>query len=530
MSKHPRTFGRALAVLGVSTALALVSFATAQDYTGTYSNGGDLTLVLDQNTGGQVFGHLVMMAGNYRVQGTIQSDGTAQGSFASEGNSFYQFVIGLDADGSSMTLVALAVTVTGQPIGTPSQRVQLTRVSRFGRAPASPLPTAPNQVPGRPDAVVLPPAGSFVPGVRVVYYIGAASTMESRGQAVEDPTCEQTKGPDCYYQPETNKWYRVKNVVPLGTLGIMQLDLLHLDANFCVARTTNYGLDPITGLVTYLGSNGFLGRLGACGEYWIPPDRLVQAARQSPGSVEVFLGPYDLGGRTFEAVRLGATSVSGSHQTYQASSGILIVGSDRTTGTALTIGPDLFLRTSVISTHLAYTQFLSMREIGGYTGEPLPQHVQAANRLTYSCSTVTSMPGMPDVQAPCLQQALIGERTSHWALVRTVHQDPNSATGRTFPQEGLTVITAGSPGGIFASPSVLAGLQAGQSVDFDPHTGVTTFVSYRDESVVTVVEQGQLHRQELTYDLASGWLVGSVLVRHLSPLTVTVSSRLEAIE
>ncbi len=354
------------------------------------------------------------------------------------------------------------------------------------------------QVLGEPDDVELPEPGSFAPGVRLVYFQGTGSPTDT---------------------------------APFVTLEIVHLDLLHLDPEHCAMRTTTYGVDMATGLVSLREAGGFVAGLGTCGAFWIPTERLLETAQEYDGREEVVLGTYELGGQTFDVVRIGSATGSGDHQTYQASTGILVASSYTSATPAVqTIGPDLALQDVTSITRITHTHLLGMRQIGWYTGEPLPDDVRAANRLFYTCTVRTTTPGAADVEIECEEEALIGERTQSWALARVLHYDLVGIRGRSLPREASTVITAGGPGGLYASPTVLAGLVDEQIIDFDPYTGTRTFVSHVDYDFVTVTEQGEFHRRDMAYDLGSGWLIASTVGLRDGERTATVRALLESVE
>ena len=292
----------------------------------------------------------------------------------------------------------------------------------------------------------------------------------------------------------------------------------------------NYGLDPLSGLSSYLGANALIVEDGTCGDWWKPPARLAEIAAANAGSPAVHAGPYELAGMRFDAVRIGATSIDGGHETYDAASGILVVASRISEGQPiLTLGPDNVLWNAPGATSRTYTQFLALRPAVA-TGEPLPPHVQAATRLTYACTTSTAMTGVPTVTSPCRQTLTVTRRSAHWALLEGVQHDGTEGPGSVLAPRNDDVVTAGGPGGVYASPTVLRALSVGRTLDADPFMNVTTHVDHRDDRFVGVLEQGPLHRKRLTYDLETGWLVHVFLERRLGPATVTVVSELVAIE
>jgi len=146
-------------------ALCLVSSAFGQNFRGTYvltSGGVTLTLVLDQNSAGQVTGTLSSTKGTrFRLEGTIE-EGVATGTCSGESaQSFFES----EFEGSKLILTLTEVSGSGEGS---SRSLEFVR-SAGGAQPVSPTPSAapagsaPKTSPSTPQAAKPTPASPAQP-------------------------------------------------------------------------------------------------------------------------------------------------------------------------------------------------------------------------------------------------------------------------------------------------------------------------------------------------------------------------------
>lgn len=350
-------------------------------------------------------------------------------------------------------------------------------------------------------------------GMRATYYGSSASIPGSRTQAVLKPNCDP-RVEECWVHDSTGQTIGTVDIPGPAGQGYTNVDILYKDQSVCVVRVTSYGFESLTGRLTTASAEGGVSTDGTCSDYWTDPAKLAQLEPQLTETFRVLKGPYTLGDLTVDTVTIASSGAGGRFSnSFDSVTGLLFVGSGSAQGDAVpTIDPDNVITPAAGSTMLVYTQFLNARLLPGLGAiETLPTHVLAANRLVYACSVVTAMHGAGQVESPCQVVVRIGEKNEIWAHVYTSTQSPGPFGGSSGLLETPDVITASGHGGVFASPTLLARLQAGATLDVDPVTGVLTTVASADSRLVAIVEETNSERKTFVYDLSSGWLVRYVV-------------------
>lgn len=371
-------------------------------------------------------------------------------------------------------------------------------------------------------------AGAVRAGLRLTFYASAASVLGAYGDAVWKPDCDPKSGA-CWTDPATGLAYGQAEGRSSGQ-GFTQVDILYLDAEWCVMRLTIYTLDPMTGAVLTAAVGGAATN-GGCYDYWLDPSALASLPPVAGDGSRVGKGPYTLAGRTFQAVSLTASGSSGaSHSAYDAASGLLMVNSTRAQGKSVVVVTGGGPAAAPANVQLTYSELLNVRDVPGLaiTGA-LPAQAADLSYMRYSCTQVTQVLGAGSVQVPCQLDVTVKRRTPYWLEADTLTQVANGTASPSM-SEGTQVISSGGPGGLFASPAYLAGLRYGQSLGSDPVTGVQTSVVQADGASVTVVEQSNAEARTYVYDVASGWLVRFSWVQQQALGTVSSYFELAALQ
>lgn len=369
-------------------------------------------------------------------------------------------------------------------------------------------------------------------GMRATFYSSSATLRGTNQQAVLKPNCDPAVE-DCWVDPDTGNVIGQEDVPTAAGQGYTNVDILYLDAQTCVLRFTSYLLEYSTGMITTAADGGQVSAGDSCSDYWMSPEQLGQMQTQESAGVRVLRGPYTLGELTFEGITL-ITSVSSGvvSSTFDAVTGLFVIGSGRTRGAAVpTISPDNTITPGSGSSHLSYTRLIGARFMPGLGAvEQLPAHVLQASRLVYQCSRTLSAAGLGAMETPCTFETYIGERTSTWALTRSVLQVPDQVTGMHMTSESRNVIVAAGHGGFYATPTLLNGLQQGVTLDVDPVTGIRTSVAHVDDAVVAITEESNAERKTFVYDRRTGWLVRHGTEQFQAMGTVTTWFGLVAVE
>jgi hypothetical protein len=282
----------------------------------------------------------------------------------------------------------------------------------------------------------------------------------------------------------------------------VQVDVLYLDEDVCVLRVSNRVRDLVSGNVIAAGSSGAVSRDG-CGDYWMPPERLVPLVGARSAGLRVLRGPYTLGGRTFDAVYVASSGAAARfHAAYDAETGLLVVQSSRAQGSAVPTVP---------------------------APTPLPDHVARVSGLTYACGHTLAYPGTLPIQMPCQQDIEVVERAPQWLRVRVVRQTASMMGPIPDVVETEDVITAGGYGGVYAAPAWLQVLRPGTILEDDTITGVRAWVDAVDGSSVAVVATSATQRIDYRYDARSGWLTRLVFQQRTGPSMSTLQLDLQQV-
>lgn len=380
-------------------------------------------------------------------------------------------------------------------------------------------------------AAQLPGVTGMQSGTRLTFYSSSASVRGTTQQAILNPNCNPAVE-QCWTDPNTGQRIGLQDVPTSSGQGYNVVDVLYLDAQTCVLRSTLYLLDPTDGRVTTAGGAAEVSTGGACSDYWLDPNRLGQMQEQSTPTMRVLRGPYTLDNVTVQALTIASSTGAGySNSTYDSVTGLLVVSSSRVAGAGVpTITPGNVLTTGAGNSLLTYTQILAARQVPGLGAvEALPQYVLNANRLVYACSTLTVVAGVGGMELPCQLETYIGERTALWAKTTSRLSTPN-AIGGVDVTESTNVIAGTGHGSFYASPTVLASLRAGTTLDVDPVTGIRTTVAYADDAVVQIVEESNAERKTFVYDRRSGWLLQYVIEQNIVTGSTTVRYDLSRVE
>jgi hypothetical protein len=357
-----------------------------------------------------------------------------------------------------------------------------------------------------------PAPGWLRQGLHLTYYAAAASVLGGRHRYVPDPD-----NPNCRFRDEQGTCYRREDLGGGGATGAgsgagyMQVSIVALDRTVAAMEVRKYSLLAPSGVpfASYFG--GAVGLPGAGGDLWLNPEVLRGAVGRSFPGLRILRMPYTLNGTHYDTVRIHA---EGSAWVYNAQSGILILSNNSTKGPPIQ-GPMLPTDSREGMTLLTETVFMDARTPNiPWALEPAPEWVGRHGFFEYTGEGALFVPGSPLLRARAgttLQRQYLG---TNWArYLQTQVQGPQTG-------QNIRVLGSGQFGGLWIAPRVLSQLRSAQTLDVDPVTRVTVFVSQiartaDGKDVVAISEVNDAHRIDYSYDRASGILVGVAQANNL---------------
>jgi hypothetical protein len=338
-------------------------------------------------------------------------------------------------------------------------------------------------------------------GTRISFYEAAASVAESSFAWVEDPN-----GP--WEDPATGKHYRRTDETGEGMTtasgdGVSQFDILAVDATGVVLTDALYGIDHTTGNLTMAGVLGGTVTGPVLDGVWINPSTLASLEASPPAGILVLVGPYPLGGKTYQAISFATTDPKAYQAyTYDTATGLLLAATTSTAGATSPLAAPgenpPHGNTQLTSTFLAGARQRTVPGLGGSN----PSWVSGTRQLSYSGTynfTNPVDPSSANLTYPMSLSVALTPGPSPWV--------PYTATGLVqMPgaQQTRASSVTGPAGLYWYDPSALAHLTAGQTLDTDPLTGEKFTVAAADGSSVTLLDSLPGIASAAQYDRASG--------------------------
>lgn len=476
----PQRVTRSALVLAVCLALANVFAQGVDPLVGTFSDGWlQLTVT---GGGGQYSGTIVVGGQTYPfvAQGSVaRIDGLYE-----MGGQRYPFSAALQGD--------VMLLVNG------NQTFQLAR--QAGQAPAQQAPA--QQAPAQ-QAAAPAPGGFLPPGTRLSYRQAVASNPGTNA------------GPDAR---------------AVGGHGIIQIDIHYSDAQLCVAKLTMYTAGVMVDSLTQTASETILGEGGLCSTYWAPPAVLAQYQAPPGGIQTVQRGPFELGGRSYDALYI-ASEFENNRVTrvYDLASGVLLSEVEGSGQRGYAAGGNPERASSGVQ------ELVNIRQVSlpWSLAEALPASVQNVRSFTYRGEYITSTPGVymwdSSFRMPYETTSTVQQRGVNYLVLQnsTVMSLPGT-TAQQPPSQSQTLLTAAS--GHFLPLAVIPTLSVGQVLDVDPVTGIRTYVERADAGGIVIVNEGKGQRGMTLFDASSGLALQSQIDQQTDGQNVTVTQQLVGVQ
>lgn len=349
-----------------------------------------------------------------------------------------------------------------------------------------------------------PPPSWVVPGMRISYYVAAASVAQSSFAWIEDPDGD-------WEDPVTGQRYRRtdetgESIGGGSGDGYSLFDVLAADAESVTGTNTIFAINRAATPpdLVFAASTGTTVGGSVVDGLWIHPDVLAQWRTQRLDGLLVLVGPYSLGGATYDAVAFASTNPSAySSYTYDSATGLLLVATTRTAGATSPVsaaGED----PPSGNTQLTYTQLLGVRQrtVPGLAGTN-PAWVAAYPQLHYAGTQSIYNPldtSLGSLDAALTMAVQFGAPQGAWipyTATTTV-----ASLGMASTQTGV----AGPAGPYWIDPAALASMTVGQVIDRDPITTGTVTVTAVDATWVTVADIVPGFEVTSRFDRATGVL------------------------
>ncbi len=376
----------------------------------------------------------------------------------------------------------------------------------------------PNVGPGNFDGKNYGRINWVKPGVRFTYYATAASVPGSSHQLVPDPEGN-------WYSPSTGQKFSEKAVPGPAGHGFTEVTVVYIDDRIAVLDIRSLGMNPSNNnsrsLLTYSAFTGSPDN----GEFFIHPARLAALQNSKAKGMGVYRMPFELNGRTFNAVRINTIAGGGaSSYVYDADSGVLLFTSSSASGSPVVVGVGDKAGVGAGSTVLAQSRLLAIRETNlPWNGQPLPQWAAQVRTIDIQGRIITEIPGAGSVALPMAGRIEFRGGNGHYREFAITTQITVAGAPPQMPNTLQRVTGNAGVGSVFIAPAALANLRQGTVLDDDQQTGMRTTVRSMNGQTVVLAEDGQGYNAEYHYDVRSG-----MLIRVLS--TTTLPTGRETIE
>jgi hypothetical protein len=365
-------------------------------------------------------------------------------------------------------------------------------------------PYDPNPILDLMPALRTAPAPAWLrQGLHLTYYSAVASVLGGRHRYVPDPD-----NPNCRFRDEQGTCYRREDIGGGGGsaagsgAGYLQISIVALDRSVAAMEVRVYTLLTPNSTPFASSFGGVVGLPGAGSDLWLHPEVLRAAVGRSFPGINVLRMPYVLNGTRYDTIRIQS---EGAAWVYNAETGVLILSNKATKGAPIQ-GPVLPTDSREGMTLLTENVFVQARNPNiPWAVDPAPEWVGRYSFFHYAGRGALSVPGSPPLGAKVsttLQRQYAG---GNWVrYIQTQTLGPQTS-------QNIRVVGSGQFGGLWVPPGALGRLRQGQSLDVDPVTRVTVFVSQTGRTLqgrnfVTISEVNDAHRTDASYDRATGML------------------------
>jgi len=356
-------------------------------------------------------------------------------------------------------------------------------------------------------------------GVRVTYYSGSATFAGVRQQLVP--------GENGAWVDSQGRRYRVEDTANSAGAGYTQWEFAEVRPGRIATNMRNYIFaDAGMQAVTRVSSEGIVGDANGLSDIWLPPAAL--RAKLAANELGVRRGPYELGGRTYDAIVIESKGSSGFlRYTYDLDSGLLLVMSSSSIGASVRTPDGDTSTTGAGSTMIAVAQLRDVRTPDvPWLGQAAPQWVRDGAAFAYAGTYRNSITEGSVAPWRCDARITLGGVASN-AAIGTIETRLDYGNGQGQNGRVPCVYGPGAATNLWIDPAALQKLQRGQLLDRDPITGWQLSFAGSDGRYATIVERGTADEQSYTYDLQTGLMVATTSRQQQGPAVITISLELQ---
>jgi len=376
-----------------------------------------------------------------------------------------------------------------------------------------------------PGVTVTAPAPDWIqPGLRLTYY-----TMS--GTLPNGPH-EYVANPNGFWEDQHGNSYDRKDVHGTGSNGLFQFNVVAMDAQRVAVQMLFYlydGLstaDPQQKLET-----GYVASHSTGGDLWMHPEALKTLVQKygnrpapAPGQTGIWVSTTQktIDRATYNGVLIALIAQSGSRKVwvYDSASGVLLYSSEISkVGASGAPNQGYNPGGSVVK----FTTFKGSRMLKlPWMGQPAPSWLTRTSNFRYSGTFQVAVPGSPATPFPVNVGIVVKERGPDWLKfdVTFDNQAPGVKSELTSRVSGNNMLC-----GSWIPPTAFGALQAGQVLDTDGFSHVTTQVGHADAQYVTLVADSPRQQIQYTYRRSDGLLVKMLFVDRFNRLGM--SNRIE---
>ena len=365
-------------------------------------------------------------------------------------------------------------------------------VAQAQAQPGGAVPDPSSQLALFPEAAKAgPPLWAHL-GTRLVYF-GASATIPGAGnQLVLDD-----KGN--WVNKATGQKWREQDVSGAGGAGYTVFQVGYIDHEVVQIGCSLYTLDTTDNSAQLAGGSGMVTNAGCAADLWVHPDVLKKVKDVAHGEVRITRMPYTVNSKKYDAIRIQTATANGyTAYVYDLDTGIMIFNGSSAQGAGRIAGD---------TTQLTTGWLMEVKDVDvPWKSAAVPAWVAKFTELEYQGTMSTAVAGAGQVDQPMTVVTTPKARRDGW--LRT----SSTFTIQTFqgmpPQQSQSEGSSGpAVGGQWIGPGAISKLRARQVIDRNDITKTVTSVSDVNPRSVTISEVGQRHRNDCTYDAASGMLV-----------------------